>query len=85
MCMALTRRLQILLDEEQYARVEREADRRGGSVASVIREAVDLLLPAERRMTREEAADVLLGAPPMPVDDWDLMVADLDQPPPDTP
>ncbi|MGI8573760.1 MAG: ribbon-helix-helix protein, CopG family [Egibacteraceae bacterium] len=45
MCMSKSRRVQILVQDEQYARLEHEADRRGGSVASVIRDAVDRMLP----------------------------------------
>ena len=37
----LERRLQILLDQERYARLEKEAARTGRSVASVVREAID--------------------------------------------
>lgn len=38
----LERRLQILLDQERYAKVEEEAARSGRSVAAVIREAIDV-------------------------------------------
>lgn len=38
----LERRLQILLDQERFAKVEEEAARSGRSVAAVIREAIDL-------------------------------------------
>jgi hypothetical protein len=75
--MAKLRRVQILVEPEQYAQLEREADRRGGSVASVIRDAIDRLLPDGPAMTRTEAADVLLDAAPVPVDDWDKMKDEL--------
>jgi predicted DNA-binding protein len=38
----MERRLQLLLDQERYDRVAAEAKRSGRSVASVIREAIDL-------------------------------------------
>lgn len=38
----LERRLQILLDQERYSKVEEEAERSGRSVAAVIREAIDV-------------------------------------------
>lgn len=38
----MERRLQLLLDQERYDRVQREAERSGRSVAAVIREAIDL-------------------------------------------
>lgn len=60
------RRLQILLDEQRYQRVAAEARRRGISVASVIREAIDRGLPANAAR-RQAAADRLLAAPDMPV------------------
>ena len=41
MCMSLDRRLQLLLDEERYARIAGIAQREHRSVASVIREAID--------------------------------------------
>jgi hypothetical protein len=56
----LNRRLQVLLDDERYDRLEREAARRG--------EAVDRLLADET--DRRTAGDRLLAAPPMQVDDW---------------
>lgn len=62
--------MQVLLDEAQYARLEREAARRGGSVASVVRDAVDRMLPEDAVMTRAQAADVLLDAAPVAVGDW---------------
>lgn len=42
----LERRLQLLLDEQRYARVSEEAARRGASVATVIRDAIDLAYPS---------------------------------------
>ncbi|HEX2164233.1 MAG TPA: antitoxin [Thermoanaerobaculia bacterium] len=71
----LNRRLQVLLDEERYQRLEREAERRGAPVASVVREAVDRLLDEET--DRRAAGDRLLAAPPMPVEDWPGMKKDL--------
>lgn len=62
----LERRLQILLDNEQYDRVARAATRRGVSVARVIREAIDAMLP-EPAPKRGNAARKILGADPMPV------------------
>lgn len=66
------RRLQILLDEARYRKVTREAKRRGRSVASVIREAIDRL-PAENER-RRAAVEAILAAEPMdlPADPVDL-------------
>lgn len=65
MCM-LSRRLQILLDEERYERVQALARQRGTSVATVIREAIDRGLPAARQR-RSAAARRILAAEPMDV------------------
>lgn len=49
---ALERRIQLLLDDARYERVAAEAERRGASVNSVIRSAIDLAFPSlleERR------------------------------------
>lgn len=59
----LNRRLQVLLDDERYYLLEREAARRGAPVASVVREAVDRLLA--EGTDRRTAGDRLLAAPPM--------------------
>jgi hypothetical protein len=64
----LTRRLQVLIDEERHRRLEVEAARRGVSVAVLVREALDAAYPgtvAERRA----AADRILHAEPMAVPD----------------
>jgi hypothetical protein len=63
----LERRLQILLDEQRYRRISSVARRRGVSIASVIREAIDSLLPGD--VDRAEAARRILEAAPMPVPD----------------
>jgi predicted DNA-binding protein len=63
----LTRRLQILMDDERYERVRALARQRGTSMAAVIREALDHGLPATER--RRAAAQRILGAAPMEVDD----------------
>lgn len=61
----LAHRLQILLDEERYQKIAGEADRRGVSIAAVIREAIDRLPPAVDR--RRAAIDAILAAELMPV------------------
>lgn len=66
----LTRRLQVLIDDERHRRLEVEAARRGVAVAVLVREALDAAYPmtaADRRM----ASDRVLSAEPMPVPDVD--------------
>jgi predicted DNA-binding ribbon-helix-helix protein len=73
MCM-LTHRLQLLLDDERYQRVQTLARQRGTSVAAVIREALDRGLPPTQRR-RSAAARRILAAAPMEVGD---LIAELD-------
>ena len=77
MCM-LERRLQILLDEERYRRIAGVAQRRGVSVARVIREAIDAFVPGSDGK-RAAAARRILAAPPMPVPDVDDLRKELDE------
>lgn len=63
----LDHRLQILLDEDRYQKVSRQAERRRTSIAAVIREAIDLL-PANDE-ARRRAIAAILDAEPMPVPD----------------
>ncbi len=77
MCM-YERRLQILLDEERFARVSTLAQQRGTSVAAVIREAIDRGLPVGQPR-RRAAGNRILAAAPMPVpDDPADLIAELD-------
>jgi predicted DNA-binding protein len=72
----LTRRTQILLDEDRYRRLEERASKSGRSVASLIREAIDDMLGLEDEARRRlEAGRRFLAAPtPTHYDrepDWD--------------
>jgi hypothetical protein len=60
--LMLSRRVQLLLDEDRYQRLATEAHARGVSVASLIRKAIDGAFPpgAERRA---KAIDEILSAP----------------------
>jgi septum formation topological specificity factor MinE len=60
----LTRRLQILLDEDRYERIERESRRTNQSVAATIRDAIDRAYPSDADAKRR-AADAILAAEPM--------------------
>jgi hypothetical protein len=62
----LERRLQILIDESRYRRLAARARERNSSVAAVVREAIDKLLPGDSDRKRRAARE-LLGAEPMPV------------------
>jgi hypothetical protein len=64
----LNRRLQILIDDARYRRLEAVARERRLSVAAVIRDAIDAALPAELAK-KQRAAAALLAAEPMAVPD----------------
>ena len=76
MCM-LSRRLQILIDEERYERLERAAQRRNSSVAAAIREAIDRAYPANLDEIRA-AADEILSAPQIDVPDMEELKQELE-------
>lgn len=73
----LTERLQVLIEAEQRRRLEREAAARGTSVATLVREAIDLRFPPTLPQ-RRDAADAILGAEPMDVPDVDDLRRELD-------
>lgn len=72
----MSRRLQILIDEERFRRLEAHASSRGASVAELVREAIDQAFPDETA-DRRRAAEMLLAAPQMPVEDWPEMKREL--------
>ena len=74
MCM-FSERTQVLLSPEQLARLKRIAERDGRSVGSVIREAVDSFVEAEP--DRRQRALARLLAMDAPVDDWEVMKAQI--------
>lgn len=75
---ALTRRLQVLLDEDRYARLERLARRRGASVATIVREAIDATFPDDGP-DRTEAGRRVLDAEPIRVSDWASLKSEIEQ------
>lgn len=73
----LNRRLQVLLDEERYQRLERAARRRRVSVATVVRDAIDRDLGSPA-LARRSAGRRFLSAPPMEVGGVDDLLRELD-------
>lgn len=74
----MTHRLQILLEEEQYARLARRAKSEGRSVGSLIREAVDFMWTG---VDERKAAllDAILADGTMPVPDPQELARELDE------
>jgi predicted DNA-binding protein len=60
----LTRRLQILIDDERYERLRHEAERTGAPVGAIVRAAIDeRFAESGDREQRHAAAQRLLDAP----------------------
>jgi len=68
-------RTQVLLSPEQLARLKRIAVRDGKSVGAVIRDAVDGFIFAEPDVRQRAVREML--AMNAPVDDWDVMKAQI--------
>jgi predicted DNA-binding protein len=69
---ALTRRTQLLLDDDLHRRLRETAEQRGISMGALIREAIDEKLSSVQDV-RAQAIQELLDAEPMPVEDWPVM------------
>ncbi len=74
----LTRRLQVLIDDERLRRLEAEASRRQVPVSVVVRDAIDAAYPIDSA-TRRTAAARILAAEPMPVPQPAELRAELDE------
>jgi hypothetical protein len=74
--MPLTRRTQLLLDDDLHRRLRELAAQRGVSLGALIREAIDEKL-ANMHESRSKAFAKLLEAEPMPVDDWPVMKQEI--------
>ncbi|HEX4837667.1 MAG TPA: CopG family transcriptional regulator [Solirubrobacteraceae bacterium] len=68
----LTRRTQLLLDDDLHRRLRETADARGISLGALVREAIEEKLSRVQE-SRSEAFAKLLTAEPMPVEDWSAM------------
>lgn len=65
----LTRRTQILLDEDRHQRLAREAESRGTSVAELIRDAIDRAFPTTSADRQAAATEFLRLADEEPMID----------------
>lgn len=74
----LSRRLQVLIDDDRLERLAREAARRRVAVAVLVRDAIDAAFPTSTP-ARRAAGDRVLRAEPMPVPDPDELRAELDE------
>lgn len=78
MSMPKTERLQVLIESEQRHRLERAAAARGTSVATLVRQAIDLAFPVGMEL-RLDAARTILDADPMEVPDVEELIGELDE------
>lgn len=76
--MTKSRRLQVLIEEEQWARLVAAAEERRVSVGALVRDAIDLAVPGGRD-ARRAAATAVLEAEPMPVPDVAALRDELDE------
>jgi hypothetical protein len=74
----LTRRLEILIDETRYERLEECSRQTGASIDALVRDAIDRAYPTSSGSVAE-AARRLLEAEPMPVDDWEIMKREIEE------
>jgi hypothetical protein len=76
----LSRRTQLLLDEERHRRLAEEAQRTGHSIGALIRDAIDVRFDlGEEAQRRRAAANQLLSAPRPsdPEPDWSEVEREL--------
>jgi len=72
----LNRRLQVLIDDDRWERLQRRSAETGASVGELVRRAIDDGLP----VSAEDAAAAgarFLAAAPMPVEDWEEMKREM--------
>ena len=73
----MTHRLQILLEEEQYARLVARAEAENRSVGALVREAVDHMWTGTDAR-KEALLEAILADGPMAVPDPEVLAAELD-------
>lgn len=74
----LTRRLQVLLDEERYRRLRAQARERRLSIGALIREAIDRAFPPDVER-RRAAARRILAAPRIHLPDPEELKKELEE------
>lgn len=72
----LTRRLQVLVDDARYRRLERLAARQRTSVGTLVREALDRTYGLDGP-SPDAAAERFLERPPLDLGDWDEAKRDI--------
>lgn len=73
----LTRRLQVLLDERRFTRLETLAAERHTTIAALVREALDEVFPSGS-LPPKEAAERFLARPPEHLGEWDDLKSEIE-------
>jgi ribbon-helix-helix CopG family protein len=74
----LSRRLQVLIDDERYKRLAREAERAGAPIGELVRRAIDHEYPPVGNDRGAAAERLLAMAPPTDAEpDWDEQKREL--------
>lgn len=74
----MDRRLQVLLDEPRFRRLEQLAKRRRVSISTVVRDAIDHELRPPDDLRRRDAGRRYLDGPEMELPDVEELLAELD-------
>lgn len=77
--MPLTRRTQILLDEERHRRLRDRAALEGVSVGAFVRSAVDRALAEDVAAGPRRAVEAFLAARPLPVGEPEELESELER------
>lgn len=76
--MSLTRRTQVLFDEQRYRQLRSRAQAEGVSVGAFVRDAVDRALAEDRLADSRRSAEAFLDAVPLPVGEPDELAQELE-------
>ncbi|CAN5661063.1 hypothetical protein BH24ACT15_BH24ACT15_21540 [soil metagenome] len=73
----LTRRLQVLLEEDRFARLDHIAKQRRTTVAALVRDALDRVYSSDT-LPPDVAADRFLAREPLDLGEWDQAKRDIE-------
>jgi uncharacterized protein YgbK (DUF1537 family) len=73
----LTRRLQVLIEEERFAQLEHLAEQQGKTVAALVRDALDRVY-SSGGMTSDVAADRFLSREPIDFGSWSQLKQEIE-------
>lgn len=72
----MSRRLQILVDQERWSRLERHAKQRGASMATLVREAIDVVFPKDGPSS--SASQSFLSRPARDLGNWQAIKEEIE-------